>query len=140
MTFETSFIANREVRFIPAGWLHPKDERGRFIPHYSRHHYEDLMQTLEPDERRPTLPPMPEVDGLRPERLEIAAYETTTEGTPISPAYPNTPEGRLAVAKWCAEHETTYGDFKADAEAWAAMLFTDHVVLVDGSDGSIRIP
>ena len=32
MTFETSFIANREVRFIPAGWQHPKDERGRYVP------------------------------------------------------------------------------------------------------------
>ena len=32
MTFETSFIANREVRLIPAGWQHPKDESGRYVP------------------------------------------------------------------------------------------------------------
>ncbi len=140
MNFETSFIANREVRLIPAGWQHPKDEKGRYVPHLSRYYYEDLMQTLEPDEPRPTLPPMPNVEGLREDELEIAAYETTSEGTPISPAFPNTPEGRLALANWCAEHETTYRDFKADAEAWAAMLFTDYVVLVDPSDGSIRIP
>ena len=50
MTFETSFIANREVRLIPAGWQHPKDEKGRYVPHLSRYYYDDLMQTLEPDE------------------------------------------------------------------------------------------
>jgi hypothetical protein len=137
MTFETSFIANREVRFIPAGWQHPKDGRDRYVPLLPTGYCAANGLT---EEERNGVGEMPDTSGLSPESLEIAAYETTTEGTPISPAFPNTPEGRLAVANWCAEHETTYGDFKADAEAWAAMLFTDHVVLVDGSDGSIRIP
>ena len=137
MNFEASFIANREVRLIPAGWQHPKNERGRHVPLLPFGYCQANGLT---EEERNGVGEMPDTSGLAPERLEIAAYETTTEGTPISPAYPNTPEGRLAVANWCAEHETTYGEFKADAEAWAAMLFTDHVVLVDAKDGGISIP
>ena len=110
MTYETGFIVNREVRRIPKGWQHPRDARGRFIPHLDRVHYDDLMQTLEPDEPRPKLPPMPLVDGLAPGQTEIMAYETTTEGTPISPAFSDTPEGKLSLANYCAEHATVFAD------------------------------
>jgi hypothetical protein len=32
MTTTASIICNREVRFIPRGWQHPRDERGRYLP------------------------------------------------------------------------------------------------------------
>jgi len=94
-------VPGREVRVIPAGWQHPLDSAGRLVP-------------LFPSQ-------MPSVDGLTV--TEIVAYETTSEGTPISPAFPNTLAGRLDLVRYCAEHRTTFGSFKADAEAWAAILF-----------------
>jgi hypothetical protein len=72
-----------------------------------------------------TMPPTPG-------EVEMAAYETTTEGTPISPAFPNTHEGLVALIRYCAEHCTTFGEHRADAEAWAAILFGDAAVGLDG--------
>ncbi len=128
MTYEMSFTSNREVRRIPAGWQHPKDGQGRFIPL----HAADYLQRMSADEcaevvesyRRVPLYAgrdyvMTAVEG----QAEIMAYETTTEGTPCSPAFPETPEGKLALVNWCAEHVTTWADHKADAETWAAILF-----------------
>ena len=57
---------------------------------------------------------------FREASAEIAAYETTSEGTPISPAFPNTPAGRLALINFCAANCTTFADNRADAETWAA--------------------
>jgi len=94
-------VPGREVRVIPAGWQHPVDSARRLIP-------------LFPSQ-------MPPVDGLA--LTEIVAYETTSEGTPISPAFPNTQTGRLDLVRYCAAHCTTFGSFRAEAEAWAAILF-----------------
>jgi hypothetical protein len=137
MTFETdfkaSFVCNREVRRITKGWQHPRDAKGRFVPLLPA----DYLSRLSEAERADILEAnaaigydteahlMPTVARLAPEAVEIAAYETTSEGTPISPAFADTPEGRLAVANWCAVHATTFGDNKADAETWAAVLFGD---------------
>ena len=131
MTFETEFkagfVCNREVRRMPKGWQHPRDAKGRFVPLLPA----DYLSSLSDAGRADILESnaaigydteahlMPQVAGLAPEAVEIAAYETTTEGTPCSPAFDDTPEGRLAVANWCAVHCTTFGDNKADAETWA---------------------
>jgi hypothetical protein len=69
--------------------------------------------------------------------VEIVVYETTTEGTPISPSFPNTPAGRLALCDWCARNTTTFGDHKADLEAWAAILFGASAA-VDVADGRVH--
>jgi len=75
------------------------------------------------------------VAGLKGHETEIMAYETTTEGTPISPAFPNTPAGKLDLVRHCAENCTTFGDHKADGETWAAILFGEgfSFVLEDGT-------
>lgn len=110
---EVNFIANREVRAVPEGWCHPKNAEGRYVP-------------LLPEQ-------MPNVTSA-PERARIMAYETTTEGTPISPPFPNTPEGRVALTQHCAEHATTWGRHTADPEAWAVVLFgQDAAVTRDGT-------
>jgi len=123
MNDEIMLIANREVRVIPKGWQHPIDERGCHIPLLEEGHIFD------DEERYPT---MPATWNLAPEDTEIAAYETTTEGTPCSPAFPNTPQGRLALVNFCAEHCTTFGRHRAGAEAWAAILFGEAAVDLDG--------
>ena len=102
MGFETSFAINREVRPVPLGWNHPRRD-GRFVP-------------LLPEQ-------MPSLDDELPRDIGIAAYETTSEGTPISPFFLDDEEGRLMLVNWCAENSTVYGDHKADPETWAAILF-----------------
>ena len=118
---ESFFVNSREVREIPRGWQHPRDGEGRYIP-LLPHHYEY-------DASQGPWPKMPAPVG----ETEIAAYEAVSEGTPISPAFPDTPEGRLELLRYCAEHCTTFGDHKADAEAWAAILFGDAGVALDGT-------
>jgi len=110
--YEPRMIANREVRRVPAGWEHPRDGRGRFTPL------------------------LPEQMPAAGERAEIMAYETTSEGTPVSPAFPDTPEGRLALVRHCVEHATTFGKHRGGLEAWAAVLFGDHTTI--GLDGTVE--
>jgi hypothetical protein len=109
-SFEPLAVANREIRRVPRGWQHPVGADGKPVPMFA----ED----------------MPEPG----EGAEIMAYETTTEGTPISPAFPDTPDGRLALVNHCAEHATTFGRHRAGAEAWAAILFGNGAtVRMDGT-------
>ena len=118
---EFLFVGMYEVREFPKGWEHPKDATGRYVP---------LLPADEPLEEGDDSPKMPAT--WNEHETEIAAYETTTEGTPISPAFPATADGRLALLRYCAEHCTTFGKHKADAEAWAAILFGDAAVAADG--------
>ncbi len=139
MTFETNyearFISNREVRRIPRGWQHPKDAAGRYVPLLPNGY---CAQNNFAAEGIPEASEMPSTTGpARANGLEIAAYETTTEGTPISPAFPDTPEGRLALVNFCAANAAVWGDSRADAEAWAAVLFGDDLATI-GLDGSVR--
>jgi hypothetical protein len=110
---EILFFPSREVRTVTKGWRHPEDA-GEHRP-------------LSPEE-------MPDVTGLADHETEIAAYETGTRGTPISPNFPNTPQGRLQLVAHCAEHCTTWGYETAGAEAWAVILFGEGAtVTVDGA-------
>jgi len=128
-----SFVCNREVRWIPRGWQHPRDAKGRYVP-LLPNGYSDANGLL-PEER--IMGEMPATTGpVRNKGLEIAAYETTTEGTPITPAFPDTPEGRLALVRHCAEHATTFGDNRADDETWAGILFGDGALVT--ADGRVE--
>jgi hypothetical protein len=125
MTNDIRFIPNREVREIRRDWQHPKDAAGRYIPLLPFGYQVD-------DERAPADRMMPPPLG----DIDIAAYETTTEGTPISPAFPDTPEGRRDLIAWCAEHVTVFGDRHAGGEAWAAALFGEGATV--DADGTVR--
>lgn len=98
-------ICQREVRVIPQGWQHP-------------------------EKKALLLEEMPSVGGLPPEQTEIRMYETVSEGCPVTPAFPNSPEGRLAMTVYAAEHVGTFADHKVDAETWAAILFGDNTSAV----------
>ena len=150
MTFESNYeprySINREVRHFPKGWQHPRDPRRRYIPL----HQADYLRRLSEAERAELVEAnaaigidaesrlMPDTSGLPASAVEIATYETTSEGTPVSPAFPDTDAGRLALARWCAEHCTTWAENKADAEAWAAVLFGGTLAFVS-EDGRIEI-
>lgn len=55
-------------------------------------------------------------------------WETTTEGSPQSPVFKTIEE----LAQWCAEHATVFGNSRASAEEWLAMLTKDFVALRRG--------
>ena len=123
-----AFISGREVRVIPKGWQHPRNGRGRYTP---------LLPATTPsttqNTRTAASPGCWTPSGLRVDETEIAAYETVSEGIPISPVFSNTLEGRLALVNHCAEHATTFGDHLADPEAWAAIHFGGAGVDLDGT-------
>ena len=45
-------------------------------------------------------------------------WETTTEGSPVSPVFKTIDE----LSEWCEEHATTFADFKATKEEWKRMF------------------
>ena len=117
-----AIVGTFEVRVIPRGWQHPRDERGRHIPM--------LPYGFEPDGSDiVAYDCMPQPLG----DVEIAAYEAISDGTPASPAFPDTPQGRLDLVNWCSDHQPTFRNQLAGPEAWAAILFGDAAILTDGS-------
>lgn len=103
----------REVRRVPATWRHPKDKKGHYIPLCERpgHSKEEIEEAL-----RDGWGFMP--DWPAEERTHLMMYETTTEGTPISPAF-ETPE---ELAQWLAHNgASALGSRTATYEQWLAM-------------------
>lgn len=120
-------IINREVRIIPKGWQYPEHRpllRADDWPADA-----DALTQWQEDHETTDLPQrddyMPSVEGLPTEETEIMVYETTSEGSPISPAFPNTPEGRLELVVYCTGHCSTFASLKTGPEEWAAILFGD---------------
>ena len=134
----------REIRRVPKDWQHPT-EHGRLKPlfygaggRYEKQAREWLAEAVEwSSGARPAYAgeDAPEfywdyeggpreaesymLVGVSDEACtHLMLYESTSEGTPLSPAF----ETVEAVAEWAAEHATTFADFKATKEAWLAML------------------
>lgn len=58
---------------------------------------------------------------FKPEELtHIQLYETTSEGTPVSPIFKADELDKLC--EWAAQNATTFGSFKATKEEWLNML------------------
>lgn len=92
----------RELRMVPPTWEHPKTDKGHFIPLHSR------------GPGRGRMPSWPES-----ERTHFQMYETTSEGTPISPALPTGEE----LARWLADHgASAFGTMTATYEQWLAVI------------------
>lgn len=125
-------MASRELRRVPRGWQHPRNERGHFIglhPHtteaehralYARHGWdfdEDYPDGFD-------------ASGYMPEPgddAQIMAYETVSEGTPLTGnAFDDTPEGRLALLRDILNgpHPDIAGS-NPGIEGWAAIMFGD---------------
>lgn len=56
-------------------------------------------------------------------------WETTSEGSPVSPVFPTLD----ALCEWAAEGATTFGSFKASAAEWRKMLDADFVCHAEGN-------
>ena len=50
-------------------------------------------------------------------------WETTSEGSPVSPVFQTMDE----LCEWCADNATTFASFKASKEEWREMLERDFV-------------
>jgi hypothetical protein len=123
---EFAFIGTYEAREVPKGWQHPRGINGKHIPllPYGYAGDENDGPPATPDT---TMPPSP-WQG----EAEVIAYEAVSEGTPISPAFPATAEGRLALCAWCADNVLVLNTRKVGVEAWAALLFHDALITADG--------
>lgn len=115
-------MGHREVRPVAIGWEHPRDPgtysdgSPRYRPLFSRadllNHERDRGE--DPDyEIDPAnyMPPIPEGTSFG-----YALYETTTEGTPVSPVCETLEE----LATWCADNATVFASLKWSREEWLA--------------------
>ena len=140
---------SREVRKVPANWQHPKNEdTDKFIPLLANSYSESAedwdkgremwMKGLVSDyhgDWEPKQPhhtgrytdwagPRPSPDDYMPDWEEsecthLMMYETTTEGTPISPAF-SSPED---LAHWLASNGVSAGGHEtATYSQWLAMI------------------
>ena len=130
----------REVRKVPKNWKHPKKEDGNYQPMFEGSFKDDLQEWVNgvnlwlknkhpdqlsgaavdcqhyedwaggcPDSRCY----MPE--WLESEKTHYMMYETTSEGTPISPAF-SSPE---KLAKWLFDNKSSsFGNNTATYEQW----------------------
>jgi hypothetical protein len=87
----------REARKVTADWQHPVDIDGKLIPMFEPQ-MGDLMKGV---------------------RNHFQMYETTSEGTPISPVFALAEE----LAQWLADHEIpVFGDALGTREQWLKII------------------
>ncbi|WP_285011240.1 hypothetical protein [Pedobacter faecalis] len=137
----------REIRRVPEGWEHPK-ENGRYIPMFDTFYLDALNDWLKehnawqlgthadlignPD-RKIEYPfyamwggNPPDVESYHTrlyshdELTHIQLYESTSEGTPLSPVFHKDDFDKLC--EWAAANATTFAHFKASKEDWMKML------------------
>jgi hypothetical protein len=156
----------REVRRVPVDWQHPKDECGRYKALYDGAGYEDAVREWDESAAKWARGEFPdyasdesrkltyvEWSGERPDVAEymprwtaaeathLMMYETTSEGTPISPAF-STPE---ELARWlCANRASALGSSTASYEGWlrvarggyaCSAVYAPSTGIVSGVDG-----
>ena len=63
------------------------------------------------------------IGDIPEEEMGICLYETTTEGTPLTPIFPDTPEGQKDLAAYASEYATAYADWELSTQQWEARLF-----------------
>lgn len=147
----------REVRRVPANWEHPRDKSGSYVPLHEGRGYTSSAQGWDEERAkwdRGEFPTYADAEtralsyaewaGERPdagdymphwpeaERTHYQMYETTTEGTPISPVMA-TPEN---LARWLADNgASSFGQMTATYEQWLSVCrggWAPSLVLSDG--------
>lgn len=130
----------REVRRVPKDWEHPRDEDGNYIPMYDRFPYnaseteeglrDGWLENEPPNYNIEVMPQWPESD-----RTHLQMYETTTEGTPISPVMEMPEE----LARWLADTWANAGaGSTASYEGWLRVAKGGFAPTFIFQDGKIR--
>lgn len=136
---------SRELRMVPADWKHPtdgtySDGETRYVPLFDgaefdgrleRHRqrintaeYRQMVKDRGEEYARNYFGEEPNPDHYMPDwpskkRTHYQMYETTTEGTPISPVCATKEE----LARWLADNEASaWGEFTATYEQWLATI------------------
>jgi len=150
----------REIRKVPANWEHPKNENGKYIPLFGRNFSKELAEWeaehaqwekglrsdfnggWKPREGECLNMTFEEWNGEKPlkedympewkneELTHIQLYESTSEGTPISPVFLATEIEKLC--EYAAENCSTFASFKASKEDWMKMLGNNFVFHEEG--------
>lgn len=141
---------SREIRRVPKGWEHPKDEHGDYIPLYDADYQTTAQEWLEaciawskgehPDQKKhPSVSeykyyweydnPPPDPKSYRPKWDEgptcYQIYETVTEGTPVSPVFESDEE----LVAWLI----TQGYSEKEARSFAKHSFAPSMTIIDGT-------
>lgn len=144
---------SREVRRVPLDWQHPKStdvswSRGKPVPVplFPREDYEDHLaewERMDPQEQQEEPRPqsdqyMPDFSGVPEDDMGWCMYETTSEGTPLSPVFKTQEE----LARWLADNgASASGCMTATYDQWLAtirrgwapsMMFSPSTGLVSG--------
>jgi hypothetical protein len=124
-------MGHREVRPVPLGWEHPTDPgtysngEPRYRALFSR---ANLRRTVQFYDEHPEYAGeweynpadyMPEIPEGTP--LGWQLYETTSEGTPVSPVFPTLEE----LATWCETGATVFASLTWTREQWLASFRND---------------
>jgi hypothetical protein len=126
-------LANCELRSVPLWWQHPTDGAGEPIPLERRefaYTEAEIAELVAEGRTRAEIDAwfMPAFSDVPPHELGVAVYETTTEGTPITPIFPATRAGLFQLLQYCAANCATFADFEASIDAWARLLGLEHVL------------
>ena len=141
-------LLSRAVRRVPLGWEHPTDARG-FVPLHDG--FAERVAAWDRDRaawdrgerpdyaRRGESMTFEEWDGPRPQACDympefdapdgLCMYEEITEGTPISAVYPDTDEGRDAMARELAA--SPGGIARLSVDEWRE--------IIDGGSGAVDL-
>jgi hypothetical protein len=143
----------RILRKVPANWEHPKNDNGSYKPMFDKFYGDALNEWIENNKKwengthedlikNPKLkdeypfyamwngnPPDVEYYHTKKyneeELTHIQLYQTTSEGTPISPVFKANELDKLC--EYAAENCTTFASFKASKEEWYRILSDDFV-------------
>ena len=145
----------REVRRVPADWKHPKnedkslggdykplqenyaDDARKFLAIANSKSLQDAVEWFgQAPDKNDYMPDWPES-----ERTHYMMYETTSEGTPISPAFASPEE----LARWLADTgASAFAGQTASYEGWLRVarggyapsaVYTQQTGMVSGVDG-----
>jgi len=134
-------MGHREVRPVPLEWQHPiegepySNGSPRYRPLFSRAdlHYKTEFYADNPeyagDWEYDPADFMPEMAEGTPYGFQL--YETTTEGTPVSPVFPSLQE----LAAWCEDGATVFASFKWTRDQWLASFEADSL----GTDSLLTV-
>ncbi len=119
---------SRTVRRVPPDWIHPTDPNtGRLRPLFDGYakHKAEWIAMYESDGYDAAVEwwgGAPAAEDYMPEwpeseRTHLMMYETTSEGTPISPAFATAEQ----LARWLADNKASaFGDMTATYDQWLA--------------------
>jgi hypothetical protein len=134
---------SREVRRVHKDWIHPEGENGRahkpLYEGYSedKENFLELLNAEGLQEALDNFGSAPDINDYMPEweeseKTHLMMYETTSEGTPISPAF-ETPE---ELAQWLVDNNASaFGRSTGSYEGWLRVAmggYAPSMIITDG--------